>query len=140
MELHPARPFQPIRPAKEAVPYSTEAMRQDLERLRNAWEDVQASRDRNAIYGYLTAVYALVTWWAVEGREFDRARRALRLQRLKVSDREGAFAAIIRCTADPAKADKRTRSKWSRLIEYAAGGLDCGARPQASGVRKPTRL
>jgi hypothetical protein len=67
-------------------------------------------------------------------------RRALRLQRLKVSDREGAFAAIIRCTADPAKADKRTRSKWSRLIEYAAGGLDCGARPQASGVRKPTRL
>ena len=30
------------------------------------------------------------------------------------------FAAIIRCTADPAKADKRTRSKWSRLMRYAA--------------------
>jgi hypothetical protein len=54
------------------------------------------------------------------GREIDQARRALRLQRLKVSDREDPFATIIRCTADPAKADKRTRSKWSRLMRYAA--------------------
>ena len=49
-----------------------------------------------------------------------RARRALRLQRLKVSDREDPFAAIIWCTADPEKADKRTRSKWSRMMRYAA--------------------
>jgi hypothetical protein len=27
----------------------------------------------------------------------------------------------IRSTADPAKADKRTRSKWSRVMRYAAG-------------------
>ena len=58
--------------------------------------------------------------WAAEGREVDRTRRALRLQRLEVSDREDPFAAIIRCTADAAKADKRTRSKWSRLMRYAA--------------------
>jgi hypothetical protein len=95
-------------------------MRQDLQRVRNAWDDCQASRDRNAIYAYLTAVDGLVAVWAAEGREVDRARRALRLQRLKVSDREGPFAAVIRCTADPAKADKRTRSKWSRLMRYAA--------------------
>jgi hypothetical protein len=30
------------------------------------------------------------------------------------------FAAIIRCRADPGKADKRTRSKWSRVMRYAA--------------------
>ena len=95
-------------------------MRQDLERVRNAWADCQASRDRNAIYGYLTAVYGLVAWWAAEGRDLDRARLALRLQRLAVSDREDPFAAVIRCTADPAKADKRTRSKWSRVMRYAA--------------------
>jgi hypothetical protein len=40
------------------------------------WDDCQASRDRNAICGYLTAVYDLVAWWTVEGREVDRARRA----------------------------------------------------------------
>jgi hypothetical protein len=105
---------------KEGVPYSSEALRHDLQRVRSAWEDAQANRDRNAIYGYLTAVYDLVAWWAAEGREVDRARRALRLQRLEVSDREAPYAAIIRCTADPAKADKRTRSKWSRVMRHAA--------------------
>jgi hypothetical protein len=59
-------------------------------------------------------------WWTAEGREVDRARRALRLRRTKVSEREDPFAAVIRCTADPSKADKRTRSKWSRVMRYAA--------------------
>jgi hypothetical protein len=65
-------------------------------------------------------MYGLVTWWVAEGREIDRACRALRLQRSKVSAREDTFASIIRCTADPAKADKRTRSKWSRVMRCAA--------------------
>jgi hypothetical protein len=110
MELPPTRTFQAGDSPKEAIPYSTEALRQDLQRVRNAWDDCQATRGRIAIYSYLSAVYALVIWWTAEGREIDRARRALRLCRLKVSDREDPFAAIIRCTADPAKADKRTRS------------------------------
>jgi hypothetical protein len=111
----------PPRPSsKETIPYSSAALRQDLERLRGIWDDCQASRDRNAIYGYLSAVYGLVAWWAAEGRDLDRACRALRLQRLEVSDREDPFAAVIRCTADPMKADKRTRSKWSRVMRYAA--------------------
>jgi hypothetical protein len=101
---------------QESVPYTTAALRQDLQRVRNTWDDCQTTRDRNAIYGYLTAVYGLVAWWSAEGREIDRARRALRLQRLA----KDPFAAIIRCTADPAKADKRTRSKWSRVMRYAA--------------------
>jgi hypothetical protein len=80
----------------EGVPYSSAALRQDMDRLRSIWNDCQASRDRNAIYGYLNAVYGLVAVWAAEGREADRARRALRLQRLDVSDREEPFAAVIR--------------------------------------------
>jgi hypothetical protein len=111
--------FQPSPSPKEVIPYSSAALRQDLERVRGVWDDCQSTRDRNAIYGYLSAVYNLVAWWAAEGREVDRARRALRLQRLEVSDREDPFAAVIRCTADPAKADKRTRSKWSRALRYA---------------------
>jgi hypothetical protein len=83
-------------------------------------QNTSVSRGRNAIYAYLTAVYDLVVWWTVEGREVDLARRALHLQRLKVSDREDPFAAVIRCTADPAEADKRTRSKWSRVMRYVA--------------------
>jgi hypothetical protein len=112
--------FQPGPSPKQAIPYSSAALRQDLQRLRIAWEDAQSSRGRNAIYGYLSAVYGPVAWWAAEGREMDRARRALRSQRLEVSEREDPFASVIRATADPAKADKRTRSKWSRLMRYAA--------------------
>ena len=112
--------FQSRPSPKEAIPYSSAALRQDLERLRGIGDECQANRDRDAIYGYLTAVYGLVAWWTAEGREVDRARRALRLHRLGVSDREDAFAAVIRCTADPMKADKRTRSKWSRAMRYAA--------------------
>jgi len=120
MPLNETRISRPRPSPKDPIPYSSAALRQDLERLRGIWEDCQASRDRNAIYGYLTAVYGLVAWWAAEGREVDRARRALRLQRLDVSGREDPFAAIIRSTADPAKDDKRTRSKWSRVMRYAA--------------------
>ena len=95
-QLHSLRTSRPSPSAKEAIPYTSEALRQDLQRVRDAWEEFQATRDRNAIYAYLTAVYALVAWWMAEGREIDRARRALRLQRLEMSDREDAFAAVIR--------------------------------------------
>jgi hypothetical protein len=49
------------------------------------------------------------------------------------------FAAVIRCTADPVKADKRTRSKWSRVMRYAAAykpdseALDQFIRPGRNG-------
>jgi hypothetical protein len=65
-------------------------------------------------------VYDLVAWWTAEGRETGRSRRALRLWCLDASGREDPFAAVIRCTADAAKADKRTRSKWSRVMRYGA--------------------
>ena len=101
------------------MPYSKEALKQDLLRVRIAWEECQASRDRNAIYGYLSAVFDLVMWWKAEDRAVSRARWALQLQRLDLPTDE-PFAAVILCTADREKVDKRTRSKWSRVMRYAA--------------------
>ena len=106
-------------PVQDGVPYTTRALRQDLLRVRNAWEECQASRERDAIYIYLTAVFDLVAWWAAEGRALERAHKALRLQRICPFAGEEPFAAVIRCTAEPAKVDKRTRSKWSRVLRYA---------------------
>ena len=106
------------KPIRDDVPYTTKALRQDLLRLQIAWDDCQASRARDAIYGYLSAVFNLVAWWAAEKRALERAHKALRLQRICPFDGEDPFAAVIRCTADPAKVDKRTRSKWSRLLGY----------------------
>jgi hypothetical protein len=112
------------RPKPEPIPYSTQALRQDLRRVRNAWARCQRRRRRDAIYTYLSAVYNLVTWWAVVGREVERACRALQSRLLDVPEREDPFAAIIRCTADPARVDKRTRGKWSRVMRYATATKD----------------
>jgi hypothetical protein len=101
------------------IPYTDQALKQDLLRVRNAWEDAQGSRDRDAIYGYLTAVFELVAWWMAENRAVERAQKALRLRHIIPFDQEEPFAAVIRCTTDPAKVDKRTRSKWSRALRYA---------------------
>lgn len=106
-------------PVRDDVPYTTEALRQDLLRVRNAWDECHASRDRDAVYGYLSAVFDLIAWWVAEDRALERAHKALRLQRICPFDGEDPFAAVIRCTADPAKVDKRTRSKWSRMLRYA---------------------
>jgi hypothetical protein len=55
MELSTTRTFQPGDSPKEAIPYTSEALRQDLQRVRDAWDDCQATRDRNAIYAYIWA-------------------------------------------------------------------------------------
>ena len=106
-------------PVQDHVPYTTQALRQDHLRVRNAWDECQASRERDAIYTYLTAVFELVAWWTAENHAVERAHKALRLRNMLPSDHDEPFAAIIRCTADPAKVDKRTRSKWSRALRRA---------------------
>jgi hypothetical protein len=106
-------------PARNGIPYADQALRQDLLRVQNAWDASQASRERDGIYTYLTAVFELVAWWSAENRALERAENALRLRHLTWFDHEEPFAAIIRSTADPAKVDKRTRSKWSRALRYA---------------------
>jgi hypothetical protein len=106
------------RSGTNAIPYTKYALERDLNRVQMAWDDCQADRRRDAIYGYLKAVYDLVNWWSAEGAEVDRARQALRSRGLLPWSREDVYAAIIRCSADPARVDKRTRSKWSRVLRY----------------------
>ena len=107
-----------------SIPFTMEAMKANLLRLQNEWDAVQASRDRDAIYRYLSAVFELVEWWDQEGKAVNRAYRALH-QRGYPSVREPEpFAALILCTSDPVKVDDRTRSKWSRALRFAAKNKD----------------
>ena len=62
-----------VQPGRRILRRRESVLRHDLHRVGDAWDDCQASRDRNAIYGYLTAVYGLVAWWAADGRDVDRA-------------------------------------------------------------------
>jgi len=102
------------------IPFSAEALQATLLRLQNDWETVQARRDRNAIYQYLSAVFETVAWWAKEGKALKRAHRALHLRGYCSVREPEPFAAIILCTADREKVDDRMRSKWSRVLRYAA--------------------
>jgi hypothetical protein len=102
------------------IPFSTEALRASLLRLQNEWETYQSTRERNAVYGYLASVFGLVEWWAKEGRAVNRASRALHLRGYSSVRQPEPFAAVILCTAARAKVDDRTRSKWSRVLRYAA--------------------
>jgi hypothetical protein len=99
--------------------FSSDALRANLIRLQNEWEMAQASRDRGAIYRYLTAVFELVGWWAKEDKAVKRANRALHLRGYSSVREAEPFAAVILCTADRDRVDERTRSKWSRVLRYA---------------------
>ena len=83
-----------------AIPFSTESLKANFLRLQNEWEMVQASRDRAAIYKYLTAVFELVEWWEREDKAVNRACRALRLRGHQSAREPEPFAAVILCTSD----------------------------------------
>ena len=100
--------------------FSTAALKANLLRLQIEWETVQASRGRDAIYGYLAAVFETVMVWATEGKAVNRAHRALHLRGHKSVREPEPFAAVIYCTADRTKVNSRTRSKWSRVLRYSA--------------------
>ena len=64
-----------------------------------------------------------MSWWRVfycaEPHGVKLIQVTLRLWHINPFDHEEPCAAVIRCTADPKKVDKRTRSKWSRVLRYA---------------------
>ena len=55
-----------------------------------------------------------------------RRHRALHLRGHHSVREPEPFAAVIYCTADRGKVDDRTRSKWSRVLRYAAEYKDLG--------------
>jgi hypothetical protein len=102
------------------VGFPDTALNQEIERLREHWEKVQASRRRAAIYDYLTAAFELVLCWKVERQEIQRARRALKINGLAPPKTPEPFAAVIAASMSPKKLDRRQLSKYSRALRYAA--------------------
>jgi hypothetical protein len=95
-----------LRYLSNRIAFADPALKVNLERLESAWEDYQSCRDRDGIYRYLTPVFELVTLWAHGDIAEIYARRAMcRKARGPVDHVPEPFAAIILCTADPAKVD-----------------------------------
>jgi hypothetical protein len=109
-----------LRYLSDRVAFTDQALKVNLERLEREWEEFQSSRDRDAVYRYLTAVFELVSWWQRYDIAEMYARRAMCLKAGRPVDHvPEPFAAIIVCTADSKKVDYRMRSKWSRALRYA---------------------
>ena len=101
------------------VSYVDQALFQDIERLRDLWQKVQASRARDAIYDYLRATFELILCWKAERQENQRARRALKINGLAPPKNPEPFGAVIAASVSPKRLDRRQLSKYSRALRYA---------------------
>ena len=101
------------------LPYSGDALRCDLFRLREAWCESRRQHDRFSIFKYLSAVFDLVMVWKKEDQAIARATRALRLKHRAYGNIIEPFAAIISCTSSRRVVDVKARSKWVRALMFA---------------------
>ena len=98
---------------------SEDRLRQRLVMVCNAWDDFQECRKRNAVYGYLKAVFALVVDCKGRRRTKRLLRRAFQFAGLQFDKNADSFATVIRCTCERS-IDNKTISKWARALRYAA--------------------
>jgi hypothetical protein len=94
-------------------------LRQRLVVVCNAWDEFQECRKRDAVYGYLRAVFALVTDYKGRRRTKRLLRRTFQFAGLPFDKNSDPFAAVIRCTSER-NVDNKTISKWARALRYAA--------------------
>ena len=79
----------------------------------------QASRTRDAVYGYLTAVFETVVHYKVRRRTKKLLRYAFQFAKLPSDKNADPFSTILRCTSDD-NGDSKTISKWARALRYVA--------------------
>jgi hypothetical protein len=92
----------------------------ELAKARTAWAKYQSSRKRDAIYGYLNAVFEIVGRWKDQHCVKASLRQALRTIMYGDAIRtDEPFAVVIYCTSDSSKLDAKTRSKWSKALRCA---------------------
>ena len=72
------------------------------------------------MYIYLSSVFAVIMRWRRLNCAVKNSKAALRLRPNPPQMKPEPFAIVIFCTADPKIVDAKTRSKWSRVLRYAA--------------------
>ena len=98
-----------------------EAIERQFAQARRAWVRYQSTRQRDAVYGYLSAVFDIVRRWKMLGQTGICSVRAIIATKRRGAIRtRDPFAIVIYCTSDPRIVDARTRSKWIRALRFAA--------------------
>jgi hypothetical protein len=108
-------------PVSKIRSYSQMSSQRDVERLRGHWEKLKETRKRDGIYDFLDAVFELVYVWKVERKDDERAERAYeRFADPALPLHREPFAIMLATAASPDKIDRRTLSKWTRVLRLAA--------------------
>jgi hypothetical protein len=85
-----------------------------------AWREFQSTRERDAVYAFLSAVFEIVQRWKKERRANAGSLQALAATKHPSAIRKPEpFAIVIFCTSDPRIVDAKTRSKWARALQFA---------------------
>ncbi len=100
-------------------PFSS-TVEDELLQAKIAWKTYQSTRERDAVYDYLRAIFKIVRRWRKAHRAKASSHQALRLSgRARKIRNVEPFAIVILCTSDLRNVDARTRSKWSRALRFA---------------------
>ena len=94
-------------------------VRRRLEKIQDAWGDFQASRARDAVYGYLGAVFDTVMRYGERRRTEKLLRHAFQFANLPLDKNTDPLTAVIRRTCGYS-VDIKTLSKWARALRYVA--------------------
>jgi hypothetical protein len=90
-----------------------------FEKIHDARDEFQSRRARDAVYGYLEAVFAIVRHYKVRRKTKKLLQHACKGARLTFDQNADPFSAVIRCTSAGA-VDNKTISKWARALPYVA--------------------
>ena len=90
-----------------------------LKKVSAAWDEFQTTRARDAVYGYLEAVFAIVEHYRTRRRTNNLVRHAFEFADQPLDKNADPFTAVIRYTCD-GQADNKTISKWARALRYVA--------------------
>jgi hypothetical protein len=112
---------RPHRQAKSPTP--KDRLRRWLEKVRVAWGEFQASRTRDAVYGFLEEVFTVVEHYRVRRRTTRLLRHTFEFANLPFDKDANPFSAVIRCTCSHTT-DNKMISKWSRALRYASRRKD----------------
>jgi hypothetical protein len=115
---------------QKALPPKKSRLSSELETLRAVSKRTFSSGNRMAVRTLLGAIFNQVSVWEAEDRLEEGLYGLLDSLKAPVPLRIGeAFAVAIYCTAP--HVDKKSRSKWSRALRYAAAN-----KPSDEAIKK----
>ena len=123
---------KPLRLLHRAPKSAQSAFGDDLRRCAVRGDTFQETRDRDAVYDYLEAVFAVVIHYKVRRKTKKLLRHAFKFAGLPIDKNADPFTAVIRCTSGD-DVDSKAISKWARALRYFA-------RCKAPGTRVKTSM